>query len=111
MAFDTHLGSFSAEEHHPKSRSSRLIAAAEVSNSCILPLDQSIPFWRIFETPLYRRFRESQEVLEKVALEMVKSKTLGLSRSQRNKKSLIEEYLCNENLDIRDIIGNVFFLN
>uniref|UniRef100_A0A1B0FV58 Cytochrome n=1 Tax=Lutzomyia longipalpis TaxID=7200 RepID=A0A1B0FV58_LUTLO len=114
LAFDTHLNSFSDAERHPKSRSSRLIEAAEESNSCILPLDQNFPLYRIFETPLYRRFRESQEVLEKVALELVEKKVQELTGNDDKvgKKSLIEEYLRNENLEIRDIVGMAadFFL-
>ncbi|XP_059612609.1 cytochrome P450 302a1, mitochondrial [Phlebotomus argentipes] len=108
LAFDTRLNSFSDEERVPESRSSRLIEAAEESNSCILPLDQNFPLFKLFETPLYRRFRKAQEFLEEVALEMVESKAAAL----RSERSLIAEYLRNENLEIRDIVGMAsdFFL-
>ncbi|GAB0099184.1 Cytochrome P450 302a1, mitochondrial [Sergentomyia squamirostris] len=101
LAFDTHLDSFSEKERLPDSRSSRLIMAAEESNSCILPLDQSLQLFRLFETPLYKRFRKSQEYLEEVAVELMRNKA---SRKDE-RSSLIGEYLQNESLEIRDIVG------
>lgn len=59
------MGSFTDKERHPQSTSSRLIQAAEDSNSCLIPLDQGLPIWRYIETPIYRKFRLSQEYLER----------------------------------------------
>lgn len=65
LAFDVRMESFGDKERHPKSRSSQLIQAAEDSNSCLIPLDQGFPIWRYIETPIYRKFRLSQEYLER----------------------------------------------
>lgn len=58
------MESFTEKERCPESRSTKLIQAAEDSNSCLIPLDQGFPIWRYIETPVYRKFRLSQEYLE-----------------------------------------------
>lgn len=65
LAFDVRMESFSEKERQPDSKSNKLIQAAEDSNSCLLPLDQGLPIWRHIETPVYRKFRTSQEYLER----------------------------------------------
>lgn len=68
MAFDVRMESFTEKERHPESTSNKLIQAAEDSNSCLLPLDQGLPIWRHIETPVYRKFRISQEYLERYTI-------------------------------------------
>ncbi|XP_011703947.1 PREDICTED: cytochrome P450 302a1, mitochondrial, partial [Wasmannia auropunctata] len=104
VAFDVKMRSLSEEEKHPHSRSSRLIEAAFMTNSLILTLDNGPMIWRFFETPAYRKLRKAQNYMEEIALEMV--------ISQRNrdvlihrKQSLLEEYLKNDALDIKDVVG------
>lgn len=65
LAFDVRMESFTAKERDPLSRSTQLIQAAEDSNSCLLPLDNGFPIWRYIETPVYRKFRISQEYIER----------------------------------------------
>lgn len=65
LAFDVRMRSFYALERNPLSKSNQLIQAAEDANSCLIPLDQGLPFWRLFETPTYRKFRVAQEYLER----------------------------------------------
>lgn len=65
LTFDVRMNSFSEFERNEVSRSSRLIDAAEISNSCLLPLDQGLPLWKLFETPVYKRLRVSQEYIER----------------------------------------------
>lgn len=59
------MNSFSEAELNPNSRSSRLIEAAEATNSSILPTDQGLQLWRYFETPKYRKLRKAQEFMER----------------------------------------------
>lgn len=63
-ALDIRLESFSPEELQPNSRSSKLIQAALITNSCILKTDNGLPLWKKFETPLYRKLRKAQEYME-----------------------------------------------
>lgn len=65
LAFDVRMQSFEQHERQPNSITSRLIDAAETSNSCILPLDQGAQLWRRFETPTYRKLRIAQEFMER----------------------------------------------
>lgn len=41
------------------------MAAAETTNECVLPTDQGLQLWRLFETPLYRKLRSAQEFMER----------------------------------------------
>ncbi|KAL6261454.1 hypothetical protein P5V15_006546 [Pogonomyrmex californicus] len=103
VAFDVKMESLSEKEKHPHSRSSRLIEAAFITNSVTLKLDNSLMLWRFFETPLYKKLCKAQNYMEEVALQMV------IQRNQNalihRKQSLLEEYLKNEALDIKDIVG------
>lgn len=63
-ALDLRLDSFSPTELHPNSRSSKLIQAALITNSCILKTDNGPHLWQKFETPLYRKLRKAQEYME-----------------------------------------------
>uniref|UniRef100_A0A182NIJ1 Cytochrome P450 n=1 Tax=Anopheles dirus TaxID=7168 RepID=A0A182NIJ1_9DIPT len=112
LAFDVRLDSFSEEQMHPHSVSSRLMESAETTNSSILPTDQGFQLWRYFETPTYRRLRKAQEFMEKTAVELVSQKLLYFNEDQQRlasgdhgSKSLMEEYLRNPNLELNDIIG------
>lgn len=101
IAFDERLNSFSDEERLPNSRSTRLIKAAEDTNHSILPTDQGFQLWRFFETSDYRKLRESQEFMEKVAVELVAKKV----KEQGEGNSLLDQYIKNPNLDVKDIHG------
>ncbi|XP_018371856.1 PREDICTED: cytochrome P450 302a1, mitochondrial-like [Trachymyrmex cornetzi] len=103
VTFDVKMGSLSEEEKHPHSRSSRLIKAALMTNSVMLKLDNGPMFWRFFETPLYRKLRKAQNYMEKIALQMVTQRNQDASICR--KQSLLKEYLKNETLDIKDIVG------
>lgn len=65
FVFDVRMNSFSETELDPNSRSSKLIEAAEVTNSLTLPTDQGLQLWRRFETPKYRKLRKAQEYMER----------------------------------------------
>ncbi|XP_011263096.1 cytochrome P450 302a1, mitochondrial [Camponotus floridanus] len=103
VVFDIKMESLSKEERHEKSRSSRLINAAFTTNSAILKLDNGPMLWRFFETPLYKKMRKAQNYMEEVALEMVTQKNQDTSICR--KQSLLEQYLKNKTLDIKDIVG------
>ncbi|XP_067646683.1 cytochrome P450 302a1, mitochondrial [Eurosta solidaginis] len=112
MTFDERLNSFSPAEQLPTSRSSRLMRAAETTNSCILPTDHGLQLWRHFETPTYRRLRNAQEYMESIAIELVSQKLAYFNENvTKNDKdvimsrsSLVEEYLKNPNLSLCDVI-------
>ncbi|KAL5291061.1 CYP302A1 family protein [Megaselia abdita] len=113
LTFDVRLNSFSIEEKHPNSKTSRLIRATETTNSCILPTDQGLQLWRKFETPTYKRLRRAQNFMENVAIDLISEK-ISYYREDRQQQfsagymkrsSLIDEYLKNPNLDLSDIVG------
>ncbi|XP_053955018.1 cytochrome P450 302a1, mitochondrial [Anastrepha ludens] len=115
MTFDERLNAFSPDEQLPTSRSTKLMRAAETTNSSILPTDQGLPLWRYFETPTYRRLRKAQEYMESVAIDLVSQKLAYFKESKTSdssnqdgtmlRSSLIEEYLKNPNLDLCDVVG------
>lgn len=113
LTFDVRLNSFSIEEKHPRSKTSRLIRATETTNSCILPTDQGLQLWRKFETPIYKKLRRAQNFMESVAIDLISEK-ISYYREDRQQQfsagymkrsSLIDEYLKNPNLDLSDIVG------
>lgn len=101
LAFDEWMNSFSDDERHPESRTSKLIKSAQDTNSCILPTDQGFQLWRFFETPSYRKLRTAQEFMEDVAVDMVSKKI----HNKTDGNSLLDQYLKNPNLTQRDIVG------
>lgn len=102
MAFDVRMNSFSSDERSPDSRTSRLIESAETTNSCILPTDQGFGFWKLFETPSYKKLRKAQEFMESVAMDLVSQKT---KNNMESSKSFFEDYLRNPKLKFEDVIG------
>ncbi|KAJ6640669.1 Cytochrome P450, mitochondrial, partial [Pseudolycoriella hygida] len=112
IVFDVRMNSFSKAELDSGSRSSKLIEAAEVTNSLTLSTDQGLQLWRYFETPKYRKLRKAQEFMESVALDFVKRKLNHFhdadpskNNSESKCKSLLEEYLKNPKIDFADITG------
>ncbi|CAH2014568.1 unnamed protein product [Acanthoscelides obtectus] len=103
---DIRLDSFSYHEHQKHSRTSRLIKAAYVTNSCILKTDNGPQLWKKFETPLYRKLRKSQEYMEDVAIDLLSLKmSLFKERDKYTPLTLLETYLSSPELDFKDIIG------
>lgn len=101
IAFDERLNAFSEEEHDPKSRTSKLIKASDDSNEAVLPTDQGLQLWRFFETAAYKKLRKAQEFKHQIVIEFIQKKA-----NQKVKgNSLLDQYLNNPNLDIRDIYG------
>uniref|UniRef100_A0A336KNN7 CSON013431 protein n=1 Tax=Culicoides sonorensis TaxID=179676 RepID=A0A336KNN7_CULSO len=108
MAFDIRLNAFSEEELSPHSISSRLIEAARISNSLVLPLDQGLRLWRWFKTTPYKKFHKAQRFMEDVAIDLVSQKLTYYHEESQDKtksKSLLDSYLQNPNLNLQDIIG------
>lgn len=102
IIFDESFNSFSAEERQPQSRSSKLMKAASETNRNILSTDQGFKLWRFFETAKYKTIRESQEFIEQVAVELVARKQ---SQLHGGGDSLLDQYLKNPNLDVKDLHG------
>jgi ecdysteroid 22-hydroxylase len=78
--------------------------------SAILPTDQGLQLWRLFNTPAYNRIKKSQSYLESVASTLVSEKVSFYQESQGSKadtrtRSLLDEYLSNPALDLQDIVG------
>jgi ecdysteroid 22-hydroxylase len=101
IAFDERLNSFSDEERKEGSRSSRLIKASEDTNHSILPTDQSFQMYRFYETVDYKRLKESQQFMEQIAVELVKKRI----KNPHDGNSLLDQYLLNPNVDVKDIHG------
>ncbi|XP_074102939.1 cytochrome P450 302a1, mitochondrial [Cotesia typhae] len=106
VAFDVSMNSFSAAEMQVDSRSSKLIDAALTTNSAILKLDNGIQLWKYFKTPLYKKLCTSQKLMEEVAIELVNKKIDDMkNKPVSTNESLLEIYLKNENLDVKDVVG------
>ncbi|XP_075164365.1 cytochrome P450 302a1, mitochondrial isoform X2 [Haematobia irritans] len=117
VTFGERLYSFSPEELDEKSRSSKLIRAAETTNSNILPTDQGLGLWRHYETGPYKKLRKAQEYMESVAVDLVSSKLVFFKDEEESieedpdnlwslrRNSLVEEYMKNPNLDLFDVVG------
>jgi ecdysteroid 25-hydroxylase CYP302A1 len=101
ITFDERMHSFSDAERHPDSRSSRLIAAGDATNSSILPTDQGMQLWRLFETKPYKQLREAQEYMQQVAVEFVHKR----ANQKSDDNSLLDQYLKNPKLSVKDLIG------
>ncbi|CAO1322094.1 unnamed protein product [Diamesa hyperborea] len=107
LAFDEKLNSFSEEQRHPDSRSSKLMESAEITNGNTLPTDQGFQLWRLFETSTYKKIREAQEYMESVAVDLVTKKMSLFENSNEDLKScsLLQQYMKNPNLKFQDLIG------
>ncbi|XP_023301139.2 cytochrome P450 302a1, mitochondrial [Lucilia cuprina] len=114
ITFGERLNSFTELEQLSNSRSSKLMLAAETTNSNILPTDQGLRLWRYFETAAYKKLRKSQEFMESVAVDLVSQKLAYFkdtsidateSPTSLSRTCLIEEYLKNPNLDLCDVVG------
>ncbi|XP_073840826.1 cytochrome P450 302a1, mitochondrial [Musca autumnalis] len=114
VTFGERLNSFSDEEQVPNSRSSKLMWAAETTNSNILPTDQGLGLWRHYETGPYKKLRKAQEYMESVAVDLVSQKLAFFkdtsddvteSPCSLSRTSLVEQYLKNPNLDLNDVVG------
>ncbi|KAH8305025.1 hypothetical protein KR059_002256 [Drosophila kikkawai] len=101
LTFGARLQSFSPKEQDAESRSTRLMHAAETTNSCILPTDQGLQLWRFLETPSYRKLSHAQSYMEGVALELLEENI----RNGSVGSSLISAYLKNPELDRSDVVG------
>uniref|UniRef100_A0A8D8T6M5 Cytochrome P450 302a1, mitochondrial n=1 Tax=Cacopsylla melanoneura TaxID=428564 RepID=A0A8D8T6M5_9HEMI len=109
-AFEERLGSFSDAQIQPESLSSKLIDAAMTANSCILKTDNGPQLWRKFDTPLYRKFKLAHGFLEEQAVRFVRQKSSSLETNSRcpslhKSNSLLENYLTNPNLGLKDVVG------
>lgn len=61
--FGVRTNALTKEELRPDSHSSALIAAAYEANSLTLKLDQQLPVWKIWHTPLYQRYERCLDLL------------------------------------------------
>ncbi|XP_065225941.1 cytochrome P450 302a1, mitochondrial-like [Planococcus citri] len=106
VAFDELLGCFSGKEIEPGSKMSELIDAVAVINGSLLKTDNGPQLWRKFDTPLYKKFCKAHLYLEEIAKDFVYKKVLQLEENpSAAQRSLLKQYLLNEELDIKDVIG------
>ncbi|XP_069355066.1 cytochrome P450 302a1, mitochondrial isoform X2 [Maniola hyperantus] len=105
IAFNEDFQSFSPQEQGPKSRSSKVVAAAFDSNSGIMKLDKGI-LWRLFKTPLYRKLVKSQEYLEKICMEILLNRINFYEKDiDDSEKALLDAFIRLPNIDMKDLIG------
>ncbi|KAG8227908.1 hypothetical protein J437_LFUL011836 [Ladona fulva] len=106
VAFDEKLGSLSISNSAGDSLPNQLIKAALDTNSCILSTDNGPQIWRYMETPLYKKLRKSQDIMERAAVKFVMSKKAKMAKKiTSEQKSLLEIYLSSPDLDEKDVIG------
>lgn len=101
IAFDERLQSFSENGRDENSIQSKLIKAGEDTNNLILPLDQGFQLWRIFETKEYKKLKQSQEIMQNIAIDLIN----GYKKKSHNENALLGQYLNNPKIDERDIVG------
>ncbi|XP_013186140.2 cytochrome P450 302a1, mitochondrial [Amyelois transitella] len=105
VGFNEKFDSFSQLEQERDSRSSKVISAAFDSNSGIMKLDKGI-LWKIIKTPLYRKLVKSQDYLEKIATEIFLRRVNFFDEdSDARDISLLQSFLIQPNLDLKDIVG------
>ena len=80
----------------------KLIDAAFSTNSNILPTDNGLMLWKLFETKHYKEIRRGQEFIETVIKEHYQSMCNG---NNDDKKGLLYHYLSNDKLDINDSLA------
>lgn len=100
ITFDERLKCFSDKEMQENSISTRLIQASHDGNHSILPTDQGF-LWQFFETSDYKKLKESQEIVDKFAVDLIAKK----AQEHSDGNSLLNQYLNNPNLDVKDIYG------
>lgn len=101
MSFGERLNCFSDEEIRENSMTSRLIEAANQSNTNILPTDQGFMLWKFIETKPFKKLRIAQEFMQKFALNVIEKRV----DEKGNGNSLLDQYLLNPNINKKDIIG------
>lgn len=80
----------------------RLIDAAFSTNSNILPTDNGLMLWKLFETENYANIRESQEYIEATVYKHYQEM---VSSNQYAEFGLLSHYLSSEKLDIKDSLA------
>lgn len=101
IAFDERMNSFAEEERDPSSRTSKIIKASDDSNDAVLPTDQGLQLWRLIENAEYKKLRLGQEYNERFVIEFIQKKAYQKERGN----SLLDQYLSNPNINIKDIVG------
>ncbi|CAH1104790.1 unnamed protein product [Psylliodes chrysocephalus] len=104
---DIRFNSFTVHERKKYSRSSQLMNAALLTNSCILKTDNGPQLWRKFDTPLYKKMKRSQEYMELVAIDLISLKMSLFMDKDNSSPSLVDSYLSSPEIDFKDIIGVV----
>ncbi|XP_076269389.1 cytochrome P450 302a1, mitochondrial [Rhynchophorus ferrugineus] len=105
---DVRLNSFMPKELHKNSRSSKLIEASLITNSCILKLDNGLQLWKYIDTPLYKKLKRSQLYMEEVAIDLLSLKMSIFAEEDINKEvTLLQQYLSCPDLEFKDIIGMI----
>ncbi|RXG53700.1 cytochrome, mitochondrial [Armadillidium vulgare] len=60
---------------------SQLLWASKASTKSILKTDNGIPFWKWFDTPLYKQLTKSQDIIYRIALKYIDEKEKQLQES------------------------------
>lgn len=98
--FGVRTNALTKEELRPDSYSSALIAAAYEANSLTLQLDQQLPVWKIWHTPLYQRYERCLDLLH------AEGKSL-LQRWRENQGAvpcLMDDYVKEPTLTEKDLL-------
>ena len=80
----------------------RLIEAAFSTNSNILPTDNGLMLWKIFDTENYAQIRKGQEYIESIIHKYYHEM---FSSAQSMESGLLSHYLSNEKLHIKDSLS------
>ena len=80
----------------------QLIEAAFCTNSNILPTDNGLMLWKLFETDEYKKIRKSQEYIEATIQKHYQKIS---SSDQCNEAGLLSQYLSSEKLHIKDSLA------
>ena len=79
----------------------RLIDSAFSTNSNILPTDNGLMLWKLFETKNYRDIRKGQEFIEQTVYKYYQK----IGHNESSEKGILSHYLSSEHLDIKDSLA------
>lgn len=85
------------------SEQQRLVEAASETHRIIMVTENGLPFWKVWNTPAYRKLVDSQDFMASIVNKYLEGATAAMRQDTAGERTVLEKFVTTPGIDIKDV--------
>ncbi|XP_077540798.1 cytochrome P450 302a1, mitochondrial-like isoform X3 [Haemaphysalis longicornis] len=102
LALNTRLGCLERDLSSDSERQ-RLVEAASETHRIIMVTENGLPFWKVWNTPAYRKLVDSQDFMASIVNKYLERAIAAMRQGTAGERTVLEKFVTTPGIDIKDV--------